>query len=149
VGYYTPSGPALSLAAPGFACDQDNTTLLGPPTAPTKGSTFGDLPGKTISAAFHVSDVTETLTYFGEPSSGGTTANARLSFQADNGGGFQFMQFWWSDVARRALQRRLQPDRDSRAGRMVRLKRNSRCGLAGWVQRRRVQRDDDRYLVSE
>ncbi len=68
--------------------------------ATQRGSTFGDLTGKTISATCYVSDVTETFTYFGEPSSGGTTANARLFFQADNGGGFQFTQFWWSDVAR-------------------------------------------------
>ena len=110
VGYYTPSGRTLSFAAAGndglaglAFTDQTSTALLVTTHGADKGSTLGDLTGRTITATFHVSDVTGAFTYFGEPSCGGTTANARLYFQTDNGGGFQFTHFWWSDVAWTAL----------------------------------------------
>jgi hypothetical protein len=107
VGYYTPSGRALSVAnakrGAGIASldftDQNNTALLVTTHGASKGDALGDLTGKTINATFAVSGVTGVITYFGEPSCGGTTANARLFFQTDNGGGFQYTHYWWSDVA--------------------------------------------------
>src|ERR1700693_4138835 len=78
VGYYTPSGRALSFAESANAgvasfdfTNQDNTMQLVNTHGAYKGSTLGDLTGKTINATFHVSDVTGSFTYFGEPSCGG------------------------------------------------------------------------------
>jgi hypothetical protein len=109
VGYYTPSGRTLSFADAGNAglasldfTNQNNTALLVTTHGADKGSTLGDLRGSTINATFHVIGA-GAFTYFGEPSCGGTTANARLFFQTDNGGGFQYTHYWWSDVAWTAL----------------------------------------------
>ena len=107
VGYYTPSGRALSLAnaKPGAGIasldftNQSDTALLVTMHGASKGDTLGDLTGKTIHATFDVSGVTGDFMYFGEPSCGGTTANTRLFFQTDNGGGFQYTHYWWSDAA--------------------------------------------------
>jgi hypothetical protein len=111
VGYYTPSGRALSLAnaKPGAGIASldftslPDTALLVTMHGASKGDTLGDLTGKTIHATFDVSGVTGAFIYFGEPSCGGATANTRIFFQTDNGGGFQFTHYWWSDVAWTAL----------------------------------------------
>jgi hypothetical protein len=109
-GYYTPSGRALSFADANNAgiasidfTNQPNTALLVTTHGAAKGTLLGDLRGETITATFHVSGVNGSFIYFGEPSCGGTTANARLFFQTDNSGGFQFTHYWWSDVAWTAL----------------------------------------------
>jgi hypothetical protein len=107
VGYYTPSGRTLSFAESGNAgvaslnfTDQTNTALLVTTHGAAKGSILGDLTGKTITATFHISSSTGAFTYFGEGTPDnpcGTPANTRFFFQTDNGGGFQFTHFWWSN----------------------------------------------------
>ena len=103
VGYYTPSGRALSMAnaKPGSGIasldftSQTNTALL----VTTHGA-GQDLTSKTITATFHISDATGAFTYFGEGTPDnpcGTPASTRFFFQTDNGGGFQFTNFWWSN----------------------------------------------------
>jgi hypothetical protein len=103
VGYYTPSGRALSLAnaKPGSGIasldftDQPNTALL----VTTHGG-GQDLTGKRITATFDISGATGAFTYFGEGTPANpcaTPANTRFFFQTDNGGGFQFTHFWWSN----------------------------------------------------
>ena len=106
VGYYTPSGRALSFAAAAKAgvasldfTNQPNTALLVTTHGADKGSTLGDLRGSTINATFHISGANSAFTYFGEPYACGTPANTRLFFQTDNSGGFQYTHYWWSDVA--------------------------------------------------
>jgi hypothetical protein len=108
VGYYTPSGRALSEASAdtgtGLATfdftNQPNTALLVTTHGDSKGTLLGDLRGKTIHAEFDITGVTGAFTYFGE----GTVdnpcvypANTRLYFQTDNGGGFAFTHFWWAN----------------------------------------------------
>lgn len=108
VGYYTPSGRALSMASAdtgtGIATfdftNQPNTALL----ATTRGSSplLGNDAGKTITATFHITDATGAFTYFGEGTADNPCvfpANVRLYFQTDNGGGFQYTHYWWSDTA--------------------------------------------------
>jgi hypothetical protein len=112
VGYYTPSSvgtlsfanakPGGGIASLDFTT-QNNTALLVTTHGAFKGESLGDIAGKTITATFDVSGLTGDFTYFGEPSCGGTTANARFFFQTDNGGGFQFTHYWWSDAASTAL----------------------------------------------
>jgi hypothetical protein len=106
VGYYTPSGQTLSFANadPGTGIAslnftvQDNTALLVTTHGASKGSTLGDLTGKTITATFDITGVTGAFTYFGEPSCpGGPPANTRLFFQTDNSGGFAATHYWWFD----------------------------------------------------
>jgi hypothetical protein len=108
VGYYTASGRALSMAnaKPGTGIasfdftDQNNTALLVTTHGASKGDTLGDLTGKTITATFDISGATGALTYFGEGTASnpcGTPANTRLFFQTDNGGGFAFTHYWWSN----------------------------------------------------
>jgi hypothetical protein len=112
VGYYTPSGNALSMASAktgdGIASfdftDQPNTALL----VTTKGNSafLGDLSGKTITATFDVSGATGAFTYFGEGTPDNPCvypANTRLFFETDNGGGFAFTHFWWSNPANQVL----------------------------------------------
>ncbi len=107
VGYYTPSGRALSMAAaePGSGIasfdftDQPNTALL----VTTHGSSplLGNDVGKTITATF-LNGATGAFTYFGEGTADNPCvfpANTRLYFQTDNGGGFQYTHYWWSDTA--------------------------------------------------
>jgi hypothetical protein len=109
VGYITPSGKTLSFASAdrtdaGIAAfnftDQPNTSLL----VTTHGSSplLGDQTGKTITATF---DITGATGFFydttGNPC--GTPANTRLYFQTDNGGGFAFTHFWWSNPESQVL----------------------------------------------
>lgn len=111
VGYYTPSGKALSFASadglPGGVAtfnftNADNTALLATTHGAFKGTLLGDDRGKTITATFHISDATGAFTYFGEgtPSNPcGTPANVRFFFQTSKAGGFDFTHYWWSDTA--------------------------------------------------
>ena len=100
VGYYTPSGRALSLAnaKPGSGIasldftDQNNTALLV-----TKHGAGQDLRGQTITATFEITNVTGAFTYFGEPDGSGAPATTRFFFQTDNGGGFAYTNYWWTN----------------------------------------------------
>lgn len=105
LGYYTPSGRALSLAsadrtAGGLATfdftNQPNTALLV--TDQGSSSLLGDLTGKTVSATFEIA-AAATFIYFGEPSCGTNTSTVRLFFQTSNAGGFDETHFWWSNPA--------------------------------------------------
>src|SRR5690349_5064736 len=99
LGYYTPSGQALSTASvatgAGIATfnftSQPNTALL----VTTRGNSpsLGNDMGKTITATFDISDATGAFTYSGEGTPDnpcGTPANTRFFFETDNGGGFAF-----------------------------------------------------------
>ncbi len=107
LGYYTPSGQTLSFGEAGSAgvasfdfTDQTSTALLVTTHGASKGSTLGDLTGKTITATFHITGATGAFMYFGEGTPDnpcGTPANTRFFFQTDNGGGFQFTHYWWSN----------------------------------------------------
>ena len=111
LGYYTPSPHgtlSFSDAKPGAGTasfdftSQDNTALLVTSHGASKGTNLGDLTGRSITATFHISGANGAFTYFGEGTVDnpcGTPANTRLYFQTDNGGGFQFTHFWWSDTA--------------------------------------------------
>lgn len=111
VGYYTPSGRALSNAAadalPGGVAtfnftSADNTALLATTHGAFKGTLLGDDRNKTITATFDISGASGAFTYFGEgtPSNPcGTPANVRLFFLTSNAGGFDFTHYWWSDSA--------------------------------------------------
>jgi hypothetical protein len=107
LGYYTASGQTLSMsnAAPGDGIaslgftDQDNTALLVTTHGASKGSTLGDLTGKTITATFHIAGAT-AFTYFGEGTPDNpcaSPASVRFFFETDNGGGFAYTHFWWSN----------------------------------------------------
>jgi hypothetical protein len=103
VGYYTPSGQTLSFAESGNAgvasldfTNQANTALLVTTHGAAKGSTLGDLTGKTITATFEISGATSAFIYFGEPSCGNTISTVRLFFQTSNAGGFDETHYWWS-----------------------------------------------------
>ena len=115
VGYYTPSSvgtlsfaqakPGGGIASLDFT-NQSNTALLVTTHGTSKGDTLGDLRGKTITATFHISDVTGAFTYYGEgtPSNPcGTPASTRLFFQTDNGGGFAYTHYWWSNPEAQVL----------------------------------------------
>jgi hypothetical protein len=111
VGYYTPSGRALSLAAADALPDgvatfdftaAPNTALLVTDHGALKGTALGDDRGKTITATFAITGATSPFTYFGEGSLSNPCvfpANVRLFFQTSNAGGFDFTHFWWSDTA--------------------------------------------------
>lgn len=110
VGYLAGSDKTLSFASAdlpdaGLAqfqfTNQPETSLL----VTTHGNSplLGDLRGKTITATFDVSGATA---FFYDTSGGntcGTPANTRLYFQTDNGGGFAFTHFWWSNPASQVL----------------------------------------------
>ena len=109
VGYYTPSGRALSmssadmpssgLASFGFT-STPNTALLANMKGSSKGSLLGNLTGKTITANFTISGATGAFTYWGEGTADNpcvNPANTRLYFTTDNGGGFAFTHYWWSN----------------------------------------------------
>ena len=115
VGYYTPSGRALSMssakAGDGIASfdftNQPDTALLVTTHGASKGTLLGDLRGKTITATFDISGATGAFTYFGE---GDPTvnpcfypANTRLFFQTDNGGGFAYTHYWWTNPENQVL----------------------------------------------
>jgi len=109
VGYYTPSGRALSMASADLPSSglatfdftaQDNTALLV--TDHGSSSLLGDDTSKTITATFDISGATDAFTYFGEGTPinpCGTPANARLFFQTSNAGGFDETHYWWSNPA--------------------------------------------------
>jgi hypothetical protein len=111
VGFYTPSGQALSMASadlPGAGLaqfnftNQDNTALLVTTHGSSKGSLLGDMRGKTVHLEFDITNATGAFTYFGEGTPDNVCvnpANTRLFFETDNGGGFQFTHFWWSNPA--------------------------------------------------
>jgi hypothetical protein len=110
VGYYTPSGLALSeaeaaplaggLAAFGFT-DQPDTALLITDQGSQKGTLLGDLTGKTLTASFELAGVDSPFTYYGEPSCGSsdTSSYVRLFFETSNAGGFNETHYWWSNPA--------------------------------------------------
>ena len=111
VGYYTPSSvgtlsfaqakPGGGIASLDFT-NQSNTALLVTTHGASKGDTLGDLTGKTISASFHISGA-GAFTYYGQPDACGTPASTRLFFQTDNGGGFAYTHYWWSNPASHVL----------------------------------------------
>jgi hypothetical protein len=110
LGYYTPSGRTLSFAESGNAgiasfdfTDQNNTALLVTKHGAGKGSTLGDLTGRTITATFDISGLTGAFTYFGEPDGSGAPSTTRFYFQTDNAGGFAYTNFWWSNPESQAL----------------------------------------------
>jgi len=106
VGYYTPSGRALSMASTGTAGDavavfnftnQPNTALLVTDNKGQNPSLLGGLTGESVSASATVSGLTSSFNYYGEPSCGGTTANVRYFFETSNAGGFAETNYWWSN----------------------------------------------------
>ena len=108
VGYYTPSGRALSEAeaAPlsgGVATfdftDLPNTALLITDQGSQKGTLLGNLTGETLSATFELAGVDSPFVYYGEPSGGGTASNVRLFFETSSAGGFNETHYWWSNPA--------------------------------------------------
>jgi len=111
VGYYTPSGRALSNASAdalpnGVATfnftSATNTALLATTNGAFKGTLLGDDRGKTITATFEITGATGAFTYFGEGTPDNPCvfpANVRLFFLTSNAGGFDFTHFWWSDSA--------------------------------------------------
>jgi|SRR5579864_9210367 len=110
VGYYTPSGRALSTASADMPSNglatfnftaQDNTALLV--TDHGSSALRGNDLGKTITASFNISGATGAFTYFGEPDGSGVPANTRLFFETNNAGGFDETHFWWSNPTSQAL----------------------------------------------
>ena len=107
VGYYTPSGRALSMseAAPtagGGAMfpftNQPNTALL----IATQGSSslLGNDLGETIHATFTISGVTGSfMAYPDQCYPNGAAPNVRLFFETSNAGGYANTHYWWADVA--------------------------------------------------
>lgn len=108
VGYYTPSGRALSMSsadrtAAGLATFQftssPDTALLVTTHGSSKGDSLGDLTGKTITATFTISGAS-AFTYWGQGTDQNpcvNPANTRLFFTTDNGGGFAYTHYWWSN----------------------------------------------------
>jgi hypothetical protein len=115
LGYYNPSGRALSTAsvtgtAPALATfnftNQPNTALLITDQGSNKSGVLGDLTTKSVSSTFTVSGLSTgaSFTYYGEPdASGGTTPYVRYYFQTSKGGGFNETQYWWSNPVAVAL----------------------------------------------
>ncbi|TMB86591.1 MAG: hypothetical protein E6J37_12525 [Chloroflexi bacterium] len=115
VGYYTPSTPGtLSMSAAqqggGIATfdftDQPNTALLATDHGSFKGQLLGDLTGSHLTATFDISGATGAFTYFGEGTPEnpcGTPASVRFYFATDNGGGFAFTHYWWSNPESQVL----------------------------------------------
>ena len=115
VGYYTPSGQTLSMASAdqpsaGLAqfnfTNQDNTALLVTTHGASKGTLLGDMRGKTLHVEFDITNATGAFTYFGEGTADNPClypANTRLFFETDNGGGFAFTHFWWSNPENQIL----------------------------------------------
>jgi len=114
VGYYTPSGQALSMSStsPGGGIasfdftNQPDTALLVTTHGASKGTFLGDLRGKTITATFEINNATGAFTYWGEGTADNPCiypANTRLFFQTDNGGGFAYTHYWWSNPENQVL----------------------------------------------
>lgn len=108
VGYYTPSGRALSFAeasplSGGVASldftGQPDTALLITQQGSDKGSLLGDLTGRTVSATFQVTGLNTgaSFTYYGEPDPCGSPASVRIFFETSNAGGFDETHYWWSN----------------------------------------------------
>lgn len=109
VGYYTPSGRALSLAVAPVASgniaslnftSQDNTALLVTDNKAKFPGLLGDLTGKSVSATFTVSGLNsgQQFTYYDEPDEcGGTTVHVRYFFETSNADGFAETHYWWSN----------------------------------------------------
>src|SRR5947209_9604988 len=108
VGYYTPSRQALSTASASTGAGiasfnftrQPNTALLV--TTHGNSPSLGNLAGKAITATFDISGATGPFIYSGEgtPSNPcGSAASTRFFFETDNGGGFAFTHYWWSNPA--------------------------------------------------
>lgn len=109
IGYYTPSGRALSLAAAPAASNGvaslnftnlNNTALLVTGNMGKFPSLLGDLTGKSVSASFTVSGLNagQNFTYYGEPDAcGGTAVNVRYFFETSGAGGFDETHYWWSN----------------------------------------------------
>ena len=116
VGYFTPSPdgalsfasadqPSAGVATFNFT-NQPNTALLVTTHGASKGTLLGDMRGKTIHAEFDITGATGAFTYFGEGTAGNPCiqpANTRPYFETDNGGGFAFTHFWWSNPEERIL----------------------------------------------
>jgi hypothetical protein len=107
LGYYTPSGRALSLSsatgpAPALATvnftNQNNTALLITDQGANKAGLLGNDAERTITANFTIAGATGAFTYFGEPDGSGAPATVRLFFQT-GGGGFAYTNYWWADAA--------------------------------------------------
>ncbi len=113
LGYYNPSGMALSMAqvapiADGVAAfnftNQPDTALL----LNTKGNSplVGNDLNKTVSATFTISGATGGFTAYPDqcyPS--GTAPNVRLFFETKySAGGFAYSDYWWADDAFSTLQ---------------------------------------------
>ena len=109
IGYYAPSGNALSFASAPSAgtagianlafTNQPNTALLVTDQPAQWGSLLGDLTGKTLSASFTISGLNAgaTFSYYEEPTCGGTTSYVRYFFETSNAGGFAYTHYWWSN----------------------------------------------------
>lgn len=110
IGYYTPSGRALSNAAAPAAgagniaslkfTNQDSTALLVTGNSGRFPGLLGNLTGKSVSASFTVSGLNagQRFTYYGEPDAcGGTAVHARYFFETSKAGGFAETQYWWSN----------------------------------------------------
>ena len=110
LGYWTSSGRTLSFATvphgSGAATFDftapPNTALLVTDHGSLKGIDLGNLTGKTITATFDITGA-GTFTYYGSPDDCGTPASVRLYFQTDNGGGFAFTHYWWSNPESQVL----------------------------------------------
>jgi hypothetical protein len=116
LGYFTPSPhgalsfasadrPTAGVATFNFT-NQPNTALLVTTHGAFNGTLLGDLRGKTIHAEFDIAGASGPFTYFGEGTKDNPCiypANTRLFFETDNGGGFAFTHFWWSNPENRVL----------------------------------------------
>ncbi len=107
LGYYTPSGRALSMAQTAPAAGGDATfAFTNQPDAAlliaTQGSStlLGNDLGATISATFTVSGATGSfMAYPDQCYPGGAAPNVRLFFETSNAGGFANTHYWWADDA--------------------------------------------------
>jgi hypothetical protein len=106
LGYYTPSGRALSFAAAPSAAtgiasldftNQANTALLVTDQRAKFGSLLGNDVGKTVTATFTISGAVGAFTYYGDPDGSGQPAKVRLFFETSNAGGFDYTHYWWSN----------------------------------------------------
>ena len=112
IGYYTPSGRALSLASAPAASgsvaslnftNQDNTALLVTDNAGQFPTLLGNLTGKSVSATFTISGLNggENFTYYGEGTSGNScqpgVTTVRYFFETSSAGGFSYTDYWWSN----------------------------------------------------
>lgn len=113
LGYYTPSGNALSngstlnsptsgLATFAFT-SQPNTAVLFTDQGAYKGTLLGNDSGKTITAKFTIANATAgAFTYYGNPDGGSTPPSVRLFFTSLQGP-FAYTNYWWTDAAATVL----------------------------------------------